>query len=92
MQRTSTSPENAVLLRKAIDDLDVSHLLKDVSVPTLILHSEGDLVAPISEARFMAARIADAKFISLKSANHQVMNQEAAWLHAVNELTAFLES
>jgi len=92
MQRTATSPDTAVLMREVIDGLDVSQLLEKVRVPTLILHSERDLVAPVSEARFMAARIPDAKFVSLDSANHLVMNQEDAWSRARQEVQRFLNS
>lgn len=92
IQRTATSPENAVRLREAIDSLDVSHQLKDVQAPTLVLHSERELVSPISEAKFMAARIPNAKFVSLNSANHLVMAQEDAWKRAAQEVRAFLAS
>ena len=90
MQRLATSADNAVLLRTTIDDINVGDLLPKISVPTLIMHSEGDLVAPISEARFMAARIPDARFIMLESTNHMVMSQEPAWRRAIDEMQAFL--
>ena len=92
MQRTATSPENAVGLRRTIDDLDVSEQLAKVQTPTLILHSERELVAPLSEARFMAARIPNARFVPLDSANHLVMRQESAWQRAVSEIEAFLSN
>jgi len=92
MQRTATSPDNAVSLRQTIDDLDVSEQLAKVLTPTLILHSEREAVAPLSEARFMAARIPNAKFVALDSANHLVLHQEPAWQRAVSEIEAFLSS
>ena len=90
MQRVATSADNAVRMREAIDDINVGDLLSTISVPTLIMHSEGDLVAPISEARYMAARIPDARFIMLDSSNHMVMSQEPAWRRAIDEMQAFL--
>ena len=90
MQRNATSPENAVRLREAIDDLDVSTLLPGVRTPALILHSERELVAPLSEARFLAARIPDARFVPLDSSNHLVLRQELAWQRAVDEVRSFL--
>ncbi len=90
LQRVATSPENAVRLREVIDDLDVSGLLEQVQIPTLILHSEREEVAPFSEARFMASRIPDAHFVSLDSANHLVLHQEAAWRRAMDEIRTFL--
>lgn len=92
MQRTATSPENAVRLRETIDDIDVSDQLARVQTPTLILHSEREAVAPLSEARFMAARIPNAKFVALDSANHLVMHQEPEWHRAVSEIETFLSS
>lgn len=91
IQRTGTSPDNAVRLRETIDGIDVSHQLNNLHVPTLILHSEHDLVAPVSEARFMAARIPNARFVSLDSSNHLVMNQEDAWQRAIHEIQDFLQ-
>ena len=90
MQRLATSPDNAARLREAIDNIDVSDRLANVRTPTLIVHSEREAVAPIAEARFMAARIPDAKFVSLDSANHLVLHQEPAWQRAVSEIKAFL--
>lgn len=90
LQRNATSPENAVRLREAIDDLDVSDLLARVRTPALILHSERELVAPLSEARYLAARIPGARFVPLDSANHLVLRQEPAWQRAVGEIKSFL--
>jgi len=90
MQRIATSPENAVRLREAIDSLDVSEQLAKTSTPTLILHSERELVAPIAEARYMAARIPQSRFVLLDSANHLVLHQEPAWRRAVDEIRNFL--
>ncbi|MFB3102765.1 MAG: alpha/beta fold hydrolase, partial [Alphaproteobacteria bacterium] len=92
MQRVATSPENAVSLRETIDDLDVSEQLAKVQTPTLILQSERDAVAPLSEARFMASRIPNAKFVALDSANHLVLHQEPEWRRAVDEVSAFLST
>ena len=51
IQRTATSAENAVRMREAIDNNDVSASLPHIKVPTLIMHSQGDLMAPVSGAR-----------------------------------------
>ena len=90
MQRVATSPENAVRLRKAIDDLDVSDQLEKVQTPTLILHSEREQVAPMSEGRLMAAKIPNARFVPLDSANHLVLRQEDGWRRAIDEIRNFL--
>ena len=38
LQRVTTSPENSVRIREAMNDIDVSDLLPRVTVPTLVLH------------------------------------------------------
>ncbi len=90
MQRLATSPDNAVLLRNAIDDIDVSGLLAQVACPTLVIHSEREMVAPLSEARLMASRIPGARFVALDSANHLVLHQEPAWRRALDAVEEFL--
>jgi pimeloyl-ACP methyl ester carboxylesterase/DNA-binding winged helix-turn-helix (wHTH) protein len=90
MQKIATSPENAVRLREAIDDLDVSAQLEKVQTPTLILHSEREQVAPMSEGRLMAAKIPNARFVPLDSANHLVLHQEEGWRRAIDEIRNFL--
>lgn len=90
MQRLSATPEVAARLREAIDRLDVSRLLARVRTPTLILHSARDVVAPLAEARLMAARIPEAELVLLDSANHLVLSHEPAWPRALAAIRAFL--
>nr|WP_276562518.1 alpha/beta fold hydrolase [Hoeflea prorocentri] len=92
LQRIATTPENAIRLRDTIDDIDVSDRLALVKAPTLILHSEREEVAPISEARQMAAKIPDATVVPLDSANHLVLPQETAWHRAVAAIGDFLQN
>jgi pimeloyl-ACP methyl ester carboxylesterase len=51
LQRKTTTPENAVRLRRAVDDIDISHMLPQVSVPTLVMHCRDDAVQPFEEGR-----------------------------------------
>lgn len=90
LQRIATSAETAIRMRTVVDDIDVSDQLARIRAPTLILHSSGDSVAPIAEARLMAAEIRNARFVLLDSANHMVLPQEPAWARAVHEIKAFL--
>jgi hypothetical protein len=41
LQRMSTSADNAVRLRTERDKIDITGLLSQVTVPTLVLHSRG---------------------------------------------------
>src|SRR5215813_6944677 len=54
LQRMTTSPENAVRIRRTLDEIDVVGLLPDVRVPTLVLHCRNDAVQPFEEGRRMA--------------------------------------
>ena len=45
VQRNTTSPENAVRLRLAMGDINVSSILPEVTTPTLVLHAREDSVA-----------------------------------------------
>ncbi len=92
LQQVATSPDNAVRVRKAIDEIDVSALLPRITAPTLILHSRDEAVVPIEEARFVAAQIPNAHFVSLDSSNHLVLSHEAEWERAIEAIIAFLRS
>lgn len=79
LQAQTVSPENAVALRTAVDNFDVSALLAEVSVPTLVIHARNDGVQPLDEGRKLASGIKGSEFVLLESANHAPLQQEAAW-------------
>jgi pimeloyl-ACP methyl ester carboxylesterase/DNA-binding CsgD family transcriptional regulator len=89
--RKSASPAMAAALLESRGQVDVSSLLSRVTVPTLVLHSRGDAVTPISEGRAIATEIPDAAFVELESRNHILLENEPAWhrfQEAVAEFTA----
>jgi len=90
LQRFATSPENAVRLRAACDDIDVVHLLAKISVPTLVLHSRHDHVVPYEEGRRVAAGIPNARFVTLESDNHMPQPDDPAWAKFIHEIDSFL--
>lgn len=57
LQRMSTSTANAVRLRAERHKIDITGLLSQVTVPTLVLHSRGDAMVSFEEARLMASSI-----------------------------------
>ncbi|MBD0274260.1 MAG: alpha/beta fold hydrolase, partial [Acetobacteraceae bacterium] len=73
MQRRSATPEDAMRIRLACDDIDVLDLLPRVRAPTLVLHCRGDSVAPFDQGRRLAAAIPGARFVTLESDNHVVL-------------------
>jgi class 3 adenylate cyclase/pimeloyl-ACP methyl ester carboxylesterase len=75
-QKACGPAENMARFREMFDAMDVSRLLAQVSVPTLVIHSEEDSVAPLSQGRFLAASIPGARFVLLKSKNHMLFENE----------------
>lgn len=61
-----------------------------MSVPTLVLHAQGDAMCPFDEGRLMATLIPDAKFIPLQSKNHILLGNEPAWQKFLIEIYQFL--
>jgi len=90
LQRMTTSTENAMRIMRATGDLDISDLLPQVKVPTLVLHCRNDASVAFDEGRRLAAGIPGAKFVALESRNHLVLETEPAWEKFSSEMTAFL--
>lgn len=91
LQRVSTSAENAARLMEIDDNIDVRGLLRQIRVPTLVVHCDGDQVVPPECGRQMAAEIPDARYVSLPSANHLLLAEEPAWPIFLTEIGSFLE-
>jgi pimeloyl-ACP methyl ester carboxylesterase/DNA-binding winged helix-turn-helix (wHTH) protein len=92
LQRMTTSPENAVRIRRTLDEIDVVGLLPDVRVPTLVLHCRNDAIQPFEEGRCMAAGISGSRFVALEGSNHLILEHEPAWARLLDEVTRFLGS
>jgi len=92
LQRISTSPEDAVRCLLAIGDADVSALLGQVSVPTLVMHARDDARVPFDQGRRLAAGIPGARFVPLASRNHLILEDEPAFPRFVQEIRAFLST
>ena len=90
LQRTTTSPDNAIAIRTSCDEIDVTPLLAQVRAPTLVLHSRHDSVVPFDHGRQIAVAIPNARFVGLESANHVILPQEPAWAQFMAEIDAFL--
>jgi DNA-binding SARP family transcriptional activator/pimeloyl-ACP methyl ester carboxylesterase len=92
LQRISTSPENAAQLMIALGNIDVTHLLPQVTTPTLVLHSRDDAAVPFSAGRELATSIPGARFMPLNSRNHLILEQEPAWPRCLEEIRSFLHA
>jgi pimeloyl-ACP methyl ester carboxylesterase/DNA-binding CsgD family transcriptional regulator len=89
IQQRSTSAENAVALRKARSEIDVSAAAREVAVPTLALHANGDAVVPFQEGRRLAGLIKDSQFVPLDGRNHILLEHERAWKEFLTNVRAF---
>lgn len=77
--RKTAAPDMAVRLLEARGDLDITDLLGQVRVPTLVIHARHDEVAPFSQGRLLAREIPGAEFVELNSCNHVLLADEPAW-------------
>lgn len=91
-QKTCGPGENIARFREMFDDIDIVHMLGDVSVPTLVVHCVGDSVAPLSEGKLLASRIPGAKFVTLNSKSHMVFENDPEWPRLLNSVCDFLKS
>lgn len=90
LQKQMASPDNAVKLRIAVDDFDVSDLLDKVSSPTLVIHARNDGVQPLDQGRELAAGIRNSEFVLLESENHVILPEEPAWAELFEAIKGFV--
>jgi pimeloyl-ACP methyl ester carboxylesterase/DNA-binding CsgD family transcriptional regulator len=88
--RKTTTPDIAAELMQARAQIDVTHLLGEVRVPTLVLHARHDAVSALAEGRLLAARIPGAEFVELESPNHVLLEHEPAWPRFQEAILGFL--
>jgi pimeloyl-ACP methyl ester carboxylesterase/DNA-binding CsgD family transcriptional regulator len=69
LERAAASPAMAAALVEALVRTDVSLLLPQVAVPTLVIHRQGDVI-PVEKGRYLAQHIPGAEFVELGGADH----------------------
>lgn len=77
--RRTTAPDIAYKLLRSRVNVQIVDRLKDVRVPTLVLHADRDEVVSLSEGKLLASEIPDAEFVQLYSRNHVLLDGEPAW-------------
>ncbi len=90
LQRNTTSPENAALIRGTMNNIDVTGLLPRVRVPTLVLHCRDDAAVPFEEGRLMAAGIRGSRFVELEGSNHVILEGDPGRQRFLDEMRSFL--
>ena len=68
--RKSASPGAAVALELMNREINATHALPSIHVPTLVIAKDGDIDFPIEQVRDMASQIAGAKFVELPGREH----------------------
>ena len=90
LQRRSASPEGAVRHFEISSQTDITDLLDKVRVPTLVMHTRGDLIASLADGRELAAGIPGARFVTLEGRNHLFLADEPAAARFFEEIRRFL--
>lgn len=90
LQRMSASVDNADRLMETSAYIDVLELAPQVTVPTLVLHAEGDRRAPVEGGRLLASLIPRSRLVTFEGRNHILMEDEPGWKQFLDELDAFL--
>ena len=91
-QRICGPGENIAQFRELFDNMNVTEMLPMVKIPTLVLHSDRDSVAPISEGKLLASRIPGASFVQLNSPNHMLFEKEDDFPKMIECIEAFIRS
>jgi len=89
-QKLCGPAENIAQFRALFDDMNVTQLLPEVSTPTLVLHSDRDAVAPLSEGKLLAAEIPEASFVQLNSPNHLLFASEQDFPKMIASIQEFI--
>ena len=75
-ERNSASPGAMVAIVKMLAEIDVRSVLPTISVPVLVMHSDGDPVVSVEHGRYLAAHIEGAKLIELTGDDHLPIRDE----------------
>ncbi len=89
-QRITASPDNAVRILQAIHYMDVSEVIGQIRVPTLVIHVRGDAAVPVEAGRSVAASIPGARFVLIEGQNHMLLERDPVSARFKQELFAFL--
>lgn len=91
-QRLSCDGRRAAALLRSRADVDVRDDARALTVPTLVLHSEGDLAMPLELGQEMASTIPGARLEILRSRNHIPLHPEPALDRLCQAIAEFASS
>ena len=75
MERMTATPRAAAALWAIHAQTDVRDVLSTVQAPTLVLHTTGDQLFPVSHGQYIADRIPNARFIEFSGTDHLYYSQ-----------------
>ncbi len=68
--RSGASPKAALILHKQCTHIDVTDILGDIEVPTLLLFRKGDIEILAEEGRYIAERIPNSRLVEFEGRDH----------------------
>jgi pimeloyl-ACP methyl ester carboxylesterase/DNA-binding CsgD family transcriptional regulator len=86
-ERAAASPAMAAALVESLGLMDVRDLMRTLTVPTLVLHRDGDVI-PAADAHAVAAEIPGAKLTILPGPDH--LPWVGDWAPVIGEILAFV--
>jgi pimeloyl-ACP methyl ester carboxylesterase len=92
LQRKTVSGDTAARIFEASGTMDVTALLLQVRVPTLVMHARDDARIPFEAGRRMAAGIPGARFVALDGRNHLFFDGQPASKQFLEQTKSFLAS
>jgi len=91
LQRVAAPPDNVVRISDMNAQVDVCALARQLTVPVLVMHAEGDRRVPLEEGRKLAALIPDAQFVTLPGNNHMMVPGSEAYGIFLRHLESFVK-
>ncbi|MBT8165141.1 MAG: adenylate/guanylate cyclase domain-containing protein [Acidimicrobiia bacterium] len=70
LQRNANTPAGIEGFMRMAFEIDVRDIVPSIRVPTLVLHTEGDLICHVENARFLAREIPGARYVESPGADH----------------------
>ena len=70
LERLGASPAAATALMRMNSQIDISDIIPNIRVPTLVIHRKDDACINVEGGRYLAERIPDARYIELPGIDH----------------------
>jgi len=70
VQRSSNTPAGAEAFMRMAFEIDVRHVAPAITVPTLIIHAEGDRMCHVENGRYLGRTVPGAKYVELPVDDH----------------------